>query len=106
MKTTLYSITALVLICIVAEQGLSLSPPIAVPDYISEMPSLKHCNEIPNNVGGFSVSRVQCGCNDNEEKRGQKLGQVKAGDFTVQQKKAHSRFEGSASLARVTCVGS
>lgn len=85
MKITLYSVTTLMLICTVAEQGHSFGPagPLRggpkVPDYISKMPSLKHCNEIPNNVGDFSVSRVQCGCNDNEEKRGVMLGQTRAG---------------------------
>ena len=45
-----------------------------VPDYISEMPSLKHCNEISYNVGGFSVDRVRCGCDDDEVKLGKMLG--------------------------------
>ena len=59
MKITLYSVTTLMLICTVAEQGHSFGPagPLRggpkVPDYISKMPSLKHCNEIPNNVGDF-----------------------------------------------------
>ena len=61
--------------------GVALSPPLAVPDYISEMPSLPHCNEIRRNVGGFGVSRVRCGCYDDEVKMGDFLGQVRVGGY-------------------------
>lgn len=65
--------------CATVPQGHALSLPLTVPDYISEMPTLKHCNEISNNVGGFSVSRVRCGCDDDEVKVGNRLGTTRIG---------------------------
>ena len=78
--------------------GVALSPPMIVPDYISEMPSLPHCNEVERNIGGFSVSRVRCGCNDDEVKLGNFLGQVRLGGiWKVSKFSAFCKSEGEES---------
>ena len=78
-------VTIAAFLAVVASPALALRPPPPVPDYISLMPSLEHCNETPDNVGGFSVSRVRCGCNDNEFKVGKRIGSKFVGPWRVQE---------------------
>ena len=75
----------------------ALSPPQAVPDYISELPQLPHCMDATfKNVGTFSVSRVRCGCKDDEEKVGKHLGHTYFGPWKVQVYSAYCVPEGTA----------
>ena len=75
----------------------ALSPPLAVPDYISELPQLPHCKDSTfKNVGAFSVSRVRCGCNDDEEKVGKHLGHTYIGPWKVKVYSAYCVPEGTA----------
>ena len=75
----------------------ALSPPLAVPDYISELPQLPHCMDATfKNVGTFSVSRVRCGCEDDEEKVGKHLGHTYFGPWKVQVYSAYCVPEGTA----------
>ena len=75
----------------------ALSPPLAVPDYISELPQLPHCMDATfKNVGTFSVSRVRCGCDDDEEKVGKHLGHTYFGPWKVQVYSAYCVPEGTA----------
>ena len=75
----------------------ALSPAPGVPDYISELPQLPHCKDSTfKNVGAFSVSRVRCGCNDDEEKVGKHLGHTYFGPWKVQVYSAYCVPEGTA----------
>jgi hypothetical protein len=78
-----------------ATQALSL--PQTVPDYISERPQLPHCTDSTfKNVGTFSVNRVRCGCDDDEEKVGKHLGHTYFGPWKVQVYSAYCVPEGTA----------
>ena len=64
---------AVVLLGALACGTQALRPAPGVSDFISES-GLPHCNEKQTNAGSFSVSRVRCGCDDDEEKVGKRLG--------------------------------
>jgi hypothetical protein len=74
----------------------ALRPAPGVPDYISELPQLPHCKDSTfKNVGSFSVSRVRCGCNDDEEKVGKHLGHTYIGPWKVKVYSAYCVPEGT-----------
>ena len=76
-------------------QALRPAPPVS--DYISEDSKLGHCNNpTVKNVGTFSVDRVRCGCNDDEEKVGRSLGYTHYGPWKVSVHTATCVPEGTA----------
>jgi hypothetical protein len=78
----------------------ALRPAPGVSDFISES-GLPHCNEMQTNAGSFSVSRVRCGCDDDEEKVGKSLGLTNIGPWKVPVFSAYCVPDGTADEPRM-----
>lgn len=90
-------ITVAAVLGALAYNAQALRPPPPVSDYISEDGRLGHCNDpMVKNVGNFGITRVRCGCNDDEEKVGRSLGYKHLGYWRVGVYTANCVPEGTA----------